>query len=333
MGTKIRLWRIKENELSDVEAGTLPYEKDIHDRLETDLSLISDDILIIGSHVRTDYGTELDILGMEPNGDLVVIELKRDKTDEQVTAQALDYASWVSDLSYDEVIDIAREHYGSEDGFQEEFKKKFDMDDIPETFNQSYRMIIVGSALDEKTERVVNFLSQEYGVPINAVLFEYFKDEEGEFLAKTALIEEEVAKKRVKSKRAPSLTDEDIDKIVEERGIKALYGKALEKATEVFGDKYKRYTVSSVSFDWPIEVDGKRRKRAVLLVFPKLSSREKGLKINVYIRRVAEFFDVDRKEWAKRFNAEESEAGGTYRFYLKSEDEITEFFGSLVPKA
>ena len=47
----------------------------------------------------------------------------------------------------------------------------------------------MASELDNSTERIVNYLSSNYGVPINAVFFQYFKDREGEYLSRSWLID------------------------------------------------------------------------------------------------------------------------------------------------
>ena len=52
---------------------------------------------MIGREVETDFGGSIDILCIDAEGDLVIVELKRDRTPREVTAQALDYASWVTD--------------------------------------------------------------------------------------------------------------------------------------------------------------------------------------------------------------------------------------------
>ena len=62
---------------------------------------------MIGSEVPTPYGKRLDLLAIDADGNLHVLELKRDRTPREVVAQILDYGSWVSTLSREDVIDIA----------------------------------------------------------------------------------------------------------------------------------------------------------------------------------------------------------------------------------
>ena len=46
------------------------------------------------------------------DGDLIIVELKRDKTPRDVVAQFLDYASWVGDLGFEEINKICQKRSG-----------------------------------------------------------------------------------------------------------------------------------------------------------------------------------------------------------------------------
>jgi hypothetical protein len=49
-------------------------------------------------------------------------------------------------------------------------------------------LILVASELDASTERIVSYIS-DYGVPINVVFFQHFRDGEREYLARSWLID------------------------------------------------------------------------------------------------------------------------------------------------
>lgn len=57
--------------------------------------LLSDEWMLIGRQEDTGLGGRIDLLAIAPDGSLVLIELKRDRTPREVVAQALDYAGWV----------------------------------------------------------------------------------------------------------------------------------------------------------------------------------------------------------------------------------------------
>ncbi len=48
---------------------------------------------------------------MDCEGNLAVVELKRDKTSREAVAQLLDYGSWVCDLTYDDVAEIYSDNH------------------------------------------------------------------------------------------------------------------------------------------------------------------------------------------------------------------------------
>ena len=137
--------------------------------------------MVVGRQVDTAYGTRVDLLAMNSEGDLAVIELKRDRTPREVVAQVLDYASWIEDLSYDRIAEIHREQ--NPDSHLEE---AFDAP-IPEALNESHDLIVVAAELDSSTERIIDYLSSSHGVPINAVFFRHFRDNGEEYLARSWL--------------------------------------------------------------------------------------------------------------------------------------------------
>ena len=65
---------------------------------------------MIGRQVYTDFGKVMDLLCLDRVGDTVVVELKKGQTPRDTVAQALEYASWVKDLSHDRITEIADEY-------------------------------------------------------------------------------------------------------------------------------------------------------------------------------------------------------------------------------
>lgn len=114
--------------------------------IENDISIISPDLLVIGRQVITDFGGAIDLLCLDRRGDVVIIELKKDRTPREVVAQVLDYASWIKELSSERIIEIANEYLGNEEPLEEVFKRKFGFD-LPEILNENHKMIIVASEI------------------------------------------------------------------------------------------------------------------------------------------------------------------------------------------
>lgn len=112
MPIEMGMWRIDDDTPRRLSASVLPSEVMLEEFLESDPSLLGERLLVIGRQVRTPYGKYIDLLAIDADGNLNVLELKRDKTPRDVIAQVLDYGSWVSTLARDDVTDIATAHLG-----------------------------------------------------------------------------------------------------------------------------------------------------------------------------------------------------------------------------
>lgn len=196
---EIKLWQINNNKIKELFKNQLDFESRLEEWILEDISIVSNEFMVIDSYVRTEFGKEIDILAIDTNGNLVIIELKRDKTPRDVVAQALEYASWVKDLTFNDINDIYSEN-NKNVSIEEAYNKHFNLD-FPEEINEDHRIVIVGSNIDDSTIRIIRYLSDYHNININAMTFNYFKDIDGrEFLAKSSLIPE--SELQVKTKKA-----------------------------------------------------------------------------------------------------------------------------------
>lgn len=193
MPIEFGLWRI-DGENRRLSAAKLDKESRLEDLLAEDPTMLGRELLILGRQVQTASGNFIDLLGIDADGDLHVIELKRSRTPREVVAQALDYASYIRDLSYDEIAAI-HEEFSEELEFEAAFSDQFGSarpegaSGVPEEINQQHSLVIVSSELDAATERIIEYLSDEYNVPINAVRFNYYQDKDREYIGRTWLID------------------------------------------------------------------------------------------------------------------------------------------------
>lgn len=197
MPIEVRIWRLNDqkNQPKKLSLASIDSELKLEDALVHDLSILSPSLMLIGRQIATAYGKFIDMLAIDMSGNLSVIELKRNRTARDVVAQLLDYASWVQGLSYEEISTLYSEKNAGkklEAGFDEAFGAS-----LPEQINQRHELIVVASELDTSTERIINYLTTSYGLPINAVFFRFFRDEDREYLARTWLIEPEEAERKI----------------------------------------------------------------------------------------------------------------------------------------
>lgn len=201
MPIEMALWRLDGDQPTPVGSSSLEAEKRLEDILENDISILGlNQLMIIGRQVPTSWGKYIDLLALDPQGDLYVIELKRDRTPREVVAQTLDYGSWAKDLDYEQLADIYTTYTEGGD-FEEALKEAFG-DAVPDDFNSSHRLIIVASELDPSTERIVDYLT-DFEIPINVVFFRYLKDGDAEFLARSWLADPATTEAKTTKKKRP----------------------------------------------------------------------------------------------------------------------------------
>jgi hypothetical protein len=218
MAEEVRLWQVTDKDaLSECGRGRLDLEERLENWIAADVAVLDPGLMVIGRQVATAWGGFIDLLCMNEGGDLVVVELKRDKTPREITAQVLDYASWVKDLSLQRINEIAADYLGQAGPLEAAFRRHFGTA-LPDTLNEDHSMLVVGSEIDASSERIINYLSGSHGMSINAATFQMFRAPTGaEFLARVFLIEPEQVdyQNRTKgsSKRLPNLTGEELNEI------------------------------------------------------------------------------------------------------------------------
>lgn len=195
------LYHVANGQLVPVPPAHHVAESRIEDWIFENPKMVHLDVLPIGRQVRTDYGGEIDILAIDIDGNIVIIELKRNRTPRDVTAQIIDYASWAVTLSPRRIHEITFSKIGRR--LDEVFRERFGIAP-PEVLNTSHRMVIVASEFDASSKRIVEYLAEHHGLDINAAFFRMFEHQGQQFLATEWLMDPELVEERSEAKtRAP----------------------------------------------------------------------------------------------------------------------------------
>lgn len=173
MPIKHAIWKVGSQPMQ-LSAGQLPSEQLLEDMIVRDPNILSSAWMLIGRQEATAFGGKLDLLAITPDGSLVVIELKRDKTPREIAAQAIDYASWVATLGADKISQIYK-RFSKGGDLNEDFKRRFGRALDDDQLNQSHEITIVASELDDATERIVRYLN-EREIAINVLFFQVFQN-------------------------------------------------------------------------------------------------------------------------------------------------------------
>ena len=305
MTLEAKVWRVDGDGPKLLKPSRLNEEKRLEDWLCDDVRLLSEGLLVIGRQIALSGGT-LDLLAVDQEANLVIVELKRDRTPREVVAQTLDYASCIEDFGREDVERYARDFLHEE--FDAAFARRFGHE-APESVNSRHRMYIVASALDSATMRIVEYLSRVHGVDINAATFSYFDTEQGEFIARSTLLDEDEVGRRAEAratKRRPAATEEALREVAEERGAGELWDFAVRGFSRIAREAR---TQTTLHFRTPL--DG--GNRAVLTIFPGMSSGERGLAVTVMFDHLSRGFGVEEDRVREVCGtAAETTFGGSY---------------------
>lgn len=163
------IWSL--NDKVELQPADLTNEKELEDLLAEHIEILNPDWLLIGRQVRTVAGKYIDLFCMDHDGDLVVVELKKDLTPREVTAQAIDYASCMAELTLEELAEQYLQFSGGQVTLNEAYEKKYGTALEEDSINNNVKMVIVAAKMDDSTERIIRYLRDKYEVDINIVFF------------------------------------------------------------------------------------------------------------------------------------------------------------------
>jgi len=320
MPAEVRLWSVVGDSLSELPRTRLNLEERLEAWLERDISILSHDLLVVGRQVETAYGGIIDLLCVDRKGDTVIVELKRDKTPREITAQALDYGAWVNELSHEALSALANRYLSSKGtDLQQSFRARFGSD-LPEVLNEGHSILILSALIDPNSERIIKYLSNVHGVNINAVTFSYFRAEQSEFIARVFLLEpaevEQRSRRSGESKRQPNLTPDELADASLRAGVDHLYRPLERKLSEVL---YRRTTRSSLAFYGRFGGGYK----AVFSLLPLDSSESSGLRFILYLHRLAEFLGVS----IEQIQASLPQSHEPWKYYSSADQDASGFTG------
>jgi hypothetical protein len=211
MATEIQSWQIINSKLVPVKSNMIEEKRKEKDDLEqwikTYSEILGNDIVIIGEQVNTRSGV-IDFLGIDTNGNPIVIELKRNKLPRESLAQAIDYASDIATWDAEKYSEVCLKYTSKtlEDYLAEKIEGK-DIDEF--AISQSIRILLVGFSIEESLSRMIEWLSNTYSISINAIILNYIKTNGGEeLLSRTVIIPEEIDQEKANKKNVIQMSNE-----------------------------------------------------------------------------------------------------------------------------
>jgi hypothetical protein len=172
--------------------------------------LENSNVLMIGRQVTTNLNTFIDLLGIDKEGNTVVVELKREKTPRETVAQILEYTSFVENLSYEQLNKIYQEYSGDEMSLEEYHQQFFQSNqDSKVAFNKSSKLMIVAQNISTEIKQTALYLRKK-GIDIYCLEFKYFLNKSNESMISSDYVvgeDEFIKSEKIKSEELPKVDE------------------------------------------------------------------------------------------------------------------------------
>lgn len=148
--------------------------EDVQRVLREHIDVLSPDTLILAEEFGewNDSRRRIDLLGVDRDGCLVVIELKRSEDGGHMELQALRYAAMVSTLAFEQAVDVHkkfREARGlSPDAAETVIREFLDITDGPVAFSNQVRIILASAHFSKEITSTVLWLNAQ-GLDVTCV--------------------------------------------------------------------------------------------------------------------------------------------------------------------
>jgi len=214
--------------------------------------------------VTTNLGGFIDLIGLDREGDVVVVELKRDRTPRDTIAQSLEYASFAEKLDSEQLEDILRAYLNDDSLTLAEYHREyFELDsDEAVAFNKDQRIVIVGQSVTAEVRQSAAFLRSK-GIRVTCVEFTFFQADGGtRLLSQEIVVGKESGKPdRIAAGSLPVVTEEDFIESLDENG-RAVFSKILEFA------KAEKMPVHWGTKGFSLNVDVEGEHVALCFIYP-----------------------------------------------------------------
>jgi hypothetical protein len=186
MPIRTSIWKVSAQP-QKLNESSLASERLLEEMIVAAPCLLSNEWMLIGKQEDTGFGGRIDLLAVAPDGGIVLVELKRNRTPREVVAQALDYASWVQRLQAEQIAAIYN-RFAPGRSLGEDFCQRFGQELDEDSLNKSHQIIIVAASLDDSTERIVAYLNAR-DIPINVLCFQIFSHGDEQLISRAWLLD------------------------------------------------------------------------------------------------------------------------------------------------
>ena len=262
MTDELKIWALRDGTEAEAVASVSGVE--LEDILEATLvsrpEMLESGLQLVGRQTPTEGGP-LDLLGVDEGGRLVVFELKREKLTREAVTQCIDYASALDEMTPEELAAFIAEHSGSDgiekiDDFEEWYQNLFAENELDDLLPP--RLTLVGLGVDERAERMANFL-RKGGIDISVLTFHGFERGGETLLARQVEVERDTAVRTgQRTYRSAAERRVRLQERLAELGLASLFADVDETLRNALPDVARNYGSYGVSYSLPA---GSNRRR------------------------------------------------------------------------
>ncbi len=264
---EVKIWAIQdESNVSELARRGVDTELLLEDILVQNPDMLIKGLQLVGRQTPTEGGP-LDLLGVDEDGRLVVFELKRGTLTRDAVAQVIDYTSGLDAMGVQGVTQHIEGRSGKP-GIEK-------IENFPEWYEAGGfgdiegllppRMFLVGLGVDNRTERMVNFLAKNSNLDIALLTFHGFNYEGKTLLAKQVKVE---GRDRPPDKR-PS--NEELRESLRERSKEFGIGLLYEEIRKMLSDNWpsSRQYPKKLGFTVTMQPSPGKRRRSYARIDPE----------------------------------------------------------------
>lgn len=173
------IWSIQADQPVRLKRSQVSLERHLEEWIERDPSLVQAGLIILGRQQRCDGGI-IDLLALDRiTNEWVIIEVKRGNIRRETIMQAIDYAASVSTMSESQLRENVEAYLRLHRMDLQALVDDGTIDESVFNAERQIRVCVVGTGRDAQLERMIDYLVNQYGMPITVIDFNTFEDETG----------------------------------------------------------------------------------------------------------------------------------------------------------
>jgi hypothetical protein len=190
------LWEVSESAPTRLATSRVDLESRLEGWIEADPTMLPGDLEIIARQLALEAG-RLDLLGLDRQGRIHVIEVKRGMLTRDTVAQGLDYAACIEAMDSQELVRYLDAYLGKQGKSIAKLLDDRQASTALDPAEREVAIMVVGVGRDAGLERVSSYLANR-NVDLTLVSFEAFQTADGRQILSREITEEEPSNSSVR---------------------------------------------------------------------------------------------------------------------------------------